>query len=260
MPDTRPITDTHHIEKAERLVERVMGEHVLTDKQSKSWRFGRPGSMTYALWMTWTPGTLSIDGDIGSLTLTHYHAIGKDVRKALEWLSADAQYLLGKSDAKKEYDAEESAKALIASLNDRDLESLKSFREMMRDWRKQGLKLEPDGEVGDREDWLFWKPKREECNLYENWNLAGSELDLPQPDKIDGTSQHTWREEVANLIHDEADLGPVAFAELQHQLGIDEPCIIYTYPQQSWLQVAAMQKAARVIIAQMEKAEQGACP
>lgn len=271
MPDARPTTDTHRVEDAERLVERVMDKHVLTDRPSKTWRFGRPGSTTYAFWMTWTPGTLTIDGDIGSLTLTQYHAIGKDVRKALEWLvTSDSQYLLGKSEVKLEYDVEESAKAVIAYLNEKDIGALRQFHDEMREWRKAGQSLAPDSEYEDRDEWMFWKPRRGLRGLYDGWKSASRILNLSQPGAIIGTTQRAWREEVADSIQDEAEMGPSVFAEFQHQLGIDEPYIVNVYPQQSWLQVAAMQKAARAIIAQMEptvedvvaaiSAEQGACP
>jgi hypothetical protein len=62
-------------------------------------------SSAYSFGLTWRPGHIVLTGDLGELTLVHYHALPtfKDICWAL---SADHDYLMGKTNVRKEYDPE----------------------------------------------------------------------------------------------------------------------------------------------------------
>lgn len=69
----------------------------------------------YHFTLTWTPGQLVLTGDIGELTLTHYHALA-NFESGIHWaLSSDFDYLLGKSDKRRQYDADDTLRQLKRS-------------------------------------------------------------------------------------------------------------------------------------------------
>jgi hypothetical protein len=79
--------------------ERVIAGHVIKERQSRSFDFRNPrlGSF-YAYSVTWTPGTIVLAGDLGEMTITHWHALHK-FKSGMEWLAtAHWDYLLSKVD------------------------------------------------------------------------------------------------------------------------------------------------------------------
>jgi transposase-like protein len=89
--------------------------------------------MAYAV--TWTPGTLVLSGDIDEFTVTHYHAM-PTIEQTLDWLDGiHFDYLMGKSSAKKEYDADETLRTIIHFANEDAVPSLRALRDDMRAWR-----------------------------------------------------------------------------------------------------------------------------
>lgn len=71
--------------------------HVMSERKSRSFDFRTPGKGSiYAYSLTWTPGTFVLAGDIGELTITHWHAM-HDFKAAIAWVSgSDWSYLLSK--------------------------------------------------------------------------------------------------------------------------------------------------------------------
>ena len=71
-------------------------------------------SSNYAFTLTWTPGHLTLAGDVGEMVITHYHAM-PTLEEATHWaLSSDFDYLLSKSDKKKVYNRDETLKQFKA--------------------------------------------------------------------------------------------------------------------------------------------------
>lgn len=91
-----------------------IGRHEMREQPSRSFWFSEPGKGSiYAFGLTWAPGTLALSGDLGELVLTHYHAM-PTLEAAVGWAaSADADYLLGKSNRKKSIDREATIEGIV---------------------------------------------------------------------------------------------------------------------------------------------------
>ncbi len=87
--------------------------HQITDLESKSWRVRDPDKGSYWFHVTWSKGILVLSGDIGNLVLTHYQALAK-FPDCIGWVAgSDEGYLLGKSDAKQQYDQDATISGLL---------------------------------------------------------------------------------------------------------------------------------------------------
>lgn len=81
----------------------------------------------YAFTLTWTPGHITLVGDLGELTLVHYSALRRF--EDIGWaLSADHAYLMSKTDRKKEYSAEKTLADVVSMLNEEPLQALNGGR------------------------------------------------------------------------------------------------------------------------------------
>ena len=79
-------------------------------------RYGYNSNWAFSI--TWRPGSLFLAGDLGEMTISHYHAM-PNFDATIGWLcGADFEYLMGKSNKRPRYDAEESAKFILRSLNE----------------------------------------------------------------------------------------------------------------------------------------------
>lgn len=78
---------------------------------------------TYAFTLTWTPGHITLVGDLGELTLVHYSALRRftDIGWAL---SSDHHYLMSKTDRREEYSAETTLRDVVQMLNEEPLRAL----------------------------------------------------------------------------------------------------------------------------------------
>jgi hypothetical protein len=88
----------------------------------ESVRFSR--SSAYSFEITWRPGHILLTGDLGELTLVQKHAM-PSFKEALKWVvDADYDYLMGKTNVKKAYDAEATYEYLIHTANREAIEHL----------------------------------------------------------------------------------------------------------------------------------------
>jgi hypothetical protein len=92
-------------------------DHRLAPADTKSWLVSTHGRKGAHYWytVTWSyPGVLTVSGDIGSITLTHYHAMDSWVAAA-EWIgdNGDHHYLLEKSNHKQVYDPEQTLENIV---------------------------------------------------------------------------------------------------------------------------------------------------
>lgn len=93
--------------------------HVMSRGPSVSRRFRRAdGSFAHAFTITWVPGTVSLSGDLGELSIVHYHAL-RTFREGMEWIaSADYDYLMGKASPRDEvFDPEGSVRFVVEMAN-----------------------------------------------------------------------------------------------------------------------------------------------
>jgi hypothetical protein len=141
-------------------------QHRVTERKSRAFDFRRDDTSNYAFSLTWTPGSLSLAGDVGELTLVHYNALW-DLEGGLEWAThGDFDYLLGKSDRRPSYDADATAADIIEFANDRAGHSLRALRDEIRRWRAE--KPEADATIEDEaeraeclaEELVYWLEDR----------------------------------------------------------------------------------------------------
>jgi hypothetical protein len=73
-------------------------------------------SSFYSFTLTWAPGVLTVSGDIGEIVITHGDLMSFD--EGIKWAAAsDYDYLMGKSNLKKEYDPDKTFKSLVEDAN-----------------------------------------------------------------------------------------------------------------------------------------------
>lgn len=101
-------------EHDQKMVTDAFRNHSLVmNAESKSWHVKNPTRSEYWFMVTWCPGSLTLSGDVGELTLTHYHAM-PTWQEAVKWVSgADHGYLMQKSDKKRVFNEEETIKQII---------------------------------------------------------------------------------------------------------------------------------------------------
>lgn len=86
---------------------------------SRSWKVQKPGTWIYGFTITWSPGVLTLAGDVGELVINHWNAM-PTLEETLDWLSGiDFHYLMGKSSAKRQFSLEKSL-AQLKGLADED--------------------------------------------------------------------------------------------------------------------------------------------
>ena len=138
--------------------------HVMTERLSRSFHFKQamPGDQYhYAFSLTWTPGMLILDGDLGQMTISHWSAM-KSFDNMLGWINGSSvDYLFEKAGVEMVYDAVGTAKEMVAVANREALPSLRGLRDRRR------------------EEWLPDRPIHGELNAdYEKWLKARPELQL----------------------------------------------------------------------------------
>lgn len=78
---------------------RYFEEHALYPSDSKTFLFSASGGARTHRWfnLTWAPGTLTLTGDVGEMTITHYNALA-EFEEGIAWAAnSDYDYLLGKA-------------------------------------------------------------------------------------------------------------------------------------------------------------------
>lgn len=105
-----------------------------TGRNTSTLKFVDAYDSNYAYAITWTPGTLVLSGDLGELTLTHWNAM-PTIEATLNWLrGASFDYLMRKSDAKKEHDPEGTVAQILMMANEEAGDEMRIRRADMRDW------------------------------------------------------------------------------------------------------------------------------
>lgn len=79
------------------------------------------------IFVTWSRGNISVAGDAGEITLTHYYAM-PTFEEAMDWLAtAHVDYLLGKSNAVKALDREETWRDMVRWVNEEEINFLQGL-------------------------------------------------------------------------------------------------------------------------------------
>lgn len=120
-------------------IEEIQGrfaEHTLTERQSISWHMAKHeeqpdgrkvASSFYAYSVTWTPGTLVVAGDIGDLTVNHWHAM-RTIEGTMDWLDGiDFDYFMGKSTQREQFDPDATVEDIARAANEPAIEMLNGY-------------------------------------------------------------------------------------------------------------------------------------
>lgn len=214
----------------------MLAAHQLSGRPSMSWHMAKPGTSAYAYSVTWTPGTLIVAGDIGDLTVNHWHAM-KTLPDTLEWLDGiDFQYMMEKSTTEKRYDEDKTRDYIIEAANEQAIESMKALREEWREYRRIRAE-EPDydekpaplaffGGKRPPDGWELW---------HGIWHALGAYGD---PNAIFTADRRAdLKHEMADRLHDANDAGAFCY-----EIGLSDFYGAYEWPWHCRLIFAAILK------------------
>ena len=245
-------------------------------------------SSNYAFTLTWTPGHMTIVGDLGELTVVHYHAM-PTLEEACKWLDTpDFNYLLSKTAVKQEFDRDSTIESLWQMTTEEVDEHVRYFNEEKAAWEKSKPKWRKRERVtkADFEEQMEWWKQDDprlsygfrECNRPSHLTNRGLWSDAEQlgwhvPDGfwhlarlwkyLLEEGEHFERDPNALLTQegrdtvkralerwcdgrDDAEIGAMIYRELDYCDWYGD----YDYPWRSYLQIAAIQHGARMILDQ----------
>lgn len=174
-------------------------------------------SSAYSFEITWRPGHIILTGDLGELTLVQKNAM-PTFEAALKWVvDADYDYLMGKTNVKKVYDAEETFEYLMETANREAVDTLIGHQtwsyQDKRYYRKGGIRAdirryrrECAEAVKEFEAALkAWDIEKDMDNapILEDFMPYKEEFDailrsrdwkdnLPKPKDVDAVIRHVW--------------------------------------------------------------------
>ena len=263
--------------------EKCFSGHQTSDRRARCFDFRDPkkGSR-YAFSLSWTPGTLTLAGDLGELVVTHYHALW-EVEAGLSWAaSGDHDYLLGKTSRRPSFDCDETAREIIRMANEGAREAVAGMREELNTWRKERLvrgdfREGADGGQEHAEEIDYWTSARPDVQSYrefrktkvfgryawedmrerlvapdgwELWLKLHEEFGDFEPKNI---FQAAYRERLKdNLKAHLWDGGPGHAAELCGKLGLDDYYGEYRWTYHDLAQIAAVRWGAKRALGWLE--------
>lgn len=253
-------------------IERIrarFAEHTPSERRSISWHMAKRqrqedgrevASIFYAYSVTWTPGTLVVAGDIGDLTVNHWHAM-KTVEDAMWWLNGiHFDYFMSKTTQKQEFDADATVLDIITFANESAIESLKAKRDEWRDYRRSLVDdPDPSGEHAPeplkvRDGGIHPRKLTRQWEVPDGWRLwhrlQQEVADWLEPDSIftiEGRSR--IKGELLSAVQDANDA-----ADLCSRIGLDDYYGAYLWtPRQRALFEAVMAWHAKVSPPYLEK-------
>lgn len=152
--------------------------HVMRGEETISRTFRRAdGGSQYWFRITWTPGHLTLTGDVGDLTLCHYYAL-RSYEDGLAWaLEADHDYLMSKTGVSQQYDPEATARFIVQHANEEPILALNGdrrragfprtgFRHDLQAWRRMRLDEREDISDDDPRVIRLWPDWKRRWDLY----------------------------------------------------------------------------------------------
>ncbi|KZL29434.1 hypothetical protein [Pseudovibrio sp. WM33] len=118
-------------------------DHVVKEAPVRSFELRNAnGSSCYWFNVTWTPGVLTLAGDLGDMTVTHYHAMST-FEEAVHWIDDIAlSYLCEKASRRRSYSPELTTKSIIQDLNEPVLDEILGEKGWGTDKRSGGIRKE----------------------------------------------------------------------------------------------------------------------
>ncbi|MBD9539962.1 hypothetical protein IB276_10915 [Ensifer sp. ENS04] len=226
-----------------------------------------PYSSFYAFTLTWTPGHMTIVGDIGQLTVVHYHAM-PTLEDACNWLqTCDFDYLLSKTNESRVYDGEQTFAWFKQMLSEQvfdhalgtpgwdskqrrangDIHELRSWRKHPPKWNKRSGQTKADFE-NERRWYLDDKPKStfsdHERDCWEWWRRLADYTGY-QPEDV---CIAKYRRRMLARVREQFNHEQLAADFLWRHMSLEDPSLIYEYRPHAFFQIAAIQHGARMIL------------
>ncbi|QSY98627.1 hypothetical protein J2J97_32505 (plasmid) [Rhizobium bangladeshense] len=265
---------SHYVEKK---VEKGRVEHrpgfvtFLPTAESAKFKY----TSTYCFTLTWTPGHMTIVGDLGELTVVHYHAM-PTLEAACNWLqSSDYDYLLSKTGVQRQYDGAQTYDGFKRLLNDEVIEHAigrPGHRWIIVDGERKAVDRWQWGDIEEKRAWRKQQPRggqlnEEDENLFEwfdakpsdpfsdidrycwdRWKQAAKAVGFPE----DSVLTARGRRAILSWIKGKFEQEQLA-AEFMWSAGFEDPYMAYEYPHQAFVQIAAIQFGVKMIMQQLEK-------
>lgn len=229
-------------------------DHRLAPAETKSWLVSSHGQKGSYYWytVTWSyPGVLTVSGDIGNITLTHYHAMDTWVAAA-DWIScnSDHHYLLSKSDHKQVYDPEQTLETILQ-------------------WANEEIPDRSDEDEDDELCCIFEKTSpygaeiKSQDKANSDWYPGIDRLRVTAPDGwklwlkiLKAVSEHhkpndifteTGRQELTDLLREALETDHDSAADLTRRLDLDDYYGSYSWSNNSLKLIAALYHWAALV-------------
>lgn len=229
------------LKKIQRESEETFSTHKIRTIPSKAWlcagvtEAGRRKS-PYWFKISWAPGVLTVSGDIDEVIFTHQSGLAT-LSSTLKWLHGiDFDYLMSKSNAKKELDNQQTLIDIIGMANQ---DAQPDFAAILREYAS----TKPVRQVALKRMGLWYR-------IYENFkmHLDRSLADLGPNILLYGWGRRLLKEQVWDHIR---DFGPESIAEfLRDDLEIEDYYGAEKWPHRCHLWFAAVKKWASEVSTQ----------
>jgi hypothetical protein len=243
-------------------------------------------SSTYCFTLTWTPGHMTIVGDLGELVVVHYHAM-PTLEAACAWMqSSDFHYLLSKTKEERQFQRDATIADLWHTISEEAQRAVKEIDEETADYEKDKPKWRKrDGmtKVDFEQEMRYWEgdhPRQRNAftevgapRHLENRNLwRQSEKDGWQVPDGFYWAFRAWKELKDECFSLDSDPNTLLTAEglddlkdalerrlydlaedeilgwVYRDLGLDDYSGMREYRRQAFFQIAALQHGCRMIL------------
>lgn len=253
--------------------DRIFADHTIAKEvETKTFRLkNREGKSSYWFDFTWIPGTVTISGDVGELTIQHYQALA-DFKSGMEWLnSGDFHYLVGKvpcDQRVEEFQPDSTYKTIIRMLNEEAKNTLKGFHEEMREyWESLEEDPDPKGEWKPSIEVTEYKGTWDTDTTFEApygfemwldvWKIAKSVHEIPYDSSPNMILTAKGRRALKEYIRDQCQYREYAAEFCSRIEGLDDYYGDYDYPSRLTYQITAAKKAAAEILKTFKASPQG---
>lgn len=256
-------------------IEKTLAPHICKPRTARSFDFRTPGTSAYAYSLTWTPGSLSLAGDCGELTIVHYHALWT-LEDGLKWAArSDLSYLLDKTRLKRTFDRDATVREIIRACNEDAIRARKALRDEMRAWRR--WRPDPYAWYDEGEDtfvdWLEARPDldptwttyiqpRERYDYssdedrtvvaqgWEAWHHLREALGLVHD--VGTIHKATWRKALADELDQVVDSEHAAYDMCWGKLDFCDYRAEYAWTFRDLLQVECIRRGAELALQQLD--------
>lgn len=230
-------------------------DHQLAPANTKSWLVSQGGRLGAHYWytVTWSyPGVLTVSGDIGEITVTHYGAMDTWVGAA-NWIAGSGHdYLLEKSNHKQVYDPEQTLETLAQWANDEITDHADEDEELRCIFYSVDGGSRCANQQKANEHW-YSGTSTYRVEAPEGWHLWFKILSaVGEHHKPNDIFSETEREELTNLLREALDQGQDTASDLIYRLDLSDYYGSYAWSSNSLNLMAALYHWAELVQASAE--------